>query len=160
MNVRQLSESVTHRVVDSALTDLTALNVRDRDAQSESRGGRGQNLVTVGDEQQDIGPPGSEGVGQAQNRQADGLGHAGVGVGVDQALDARLDGKAVAHDLLQRVAELRREVRAESEDAQLDFRICGKLAQGPVEMAVVGARGGDDADAAPRGARRRRQSRR
>jgi tetratricopeptide (TPR) repeat protein len=39
-------------------------------------------------------------------------------------------------------------MRAQRKDAQLDFGVRGQLAQGPVEMAVVGARGGDDADAA------------
>ena len=94
-----------------------------------------------------------ERVGQAEDGQADGFGHAGVGVGVEQALDSRLDGKAVALDLLNCVAELRREMRAESEDAQFDFRMGGKLAQGPVEMTVVGAGGGDDANAAACGRR-------
>jgi hypothetical protein len=37
---------------------------------------------------------------------------------------------------------------AEGEDAEVDTGVGGELAQGPVEMAVVGARGGDDADAA------------
>ena len=117
--------------------------------------GRGQHLVAVGDEQQQIRPPRSECIGQAQNGKTDGFGHSGVGVGAEQALDARLNGKAVALDLVQRVSELRREMRAESEDAQLDFRTAGKLAQRPIEMTVVGARGGDDADATPRSRRSR-----
>ena len=115
--------------------------------------GRGQHLVAVGDEQQQIGPPRGERVGQAQNGQADGLGHAGVGVGAEQALDARLHGKTVALDFGNRVAELRRQMRAEREDAQLDFWTRCQLAQRPVEMAIVGARGGDDADAASRDGR-------
>ena len=48
-----------------------------------------EHLVAVGDEQQQIGTPGGEGVGKAENGHADGLGHAGVGVGAEQALDAR-----------------------------------------------------------------------
>ena len=151
VDVRQLGESVAHRVVDGALADLAAFDVGDGDAQSERRRGRGQHLVAIGDEQKQIGPPRGEGIGQAKNGQADRLGHTGVGVGVEQALDARLDGKAVALDFLERVAELGREMGPESEDAEFDFRVSCQLAQGPVEMAVVGARGGDDADAAARG---------
>jgi hypothetical protein len=73
--------------------DFAAFDVGDGNAQGErNRGGR-QHLVAVGDEQQQIGPPGGERVGQAEDGHADGLGHAGVGVGAEQALDARLIGK-------------------------------------------------------------------
>ncbi len=44
-----------------------------------------------------------------------------------------------------------REVRAENENTQFNFRPIGELAQRPVEVAVVGARGGDHADPAARG---------
>jgi len=37
---------------------------------------------------------------------------------------------------------------AEDEDAEIDGGVGGELAEGPVEMAVIGAGGGDDADAA------------
>jgi hypothetical protein len=98
VDVGQLGEGVAHLVVDGALADFAAFDVGDGDAQGESDGGGRQHLVAVGDEQQQIGPPGGERVGQAQDGEADGLGHAGVGVGAEQALDARLDGKAVALD--------------------------------------------------------------
>ena len=100
VNVRQLGESVAHLVVDGALAHFAAFDVGDGNAQSErGRCGR-EHLVAVGDEQQQIGPPGGERVGQAEDGEADGLGHAGVGVGAEQALDARLDRKTVALDLL------------------------------------------------------------
>ncbi len=148
MDVGQLGEGVAHLVVDGALADFAALDVGDGNAQGQGNGGGGEHLVAVGDEQQQVGPPGGERVGQAEHGEADGLGHAGVGVGTEQALDARLDGEAVALDFLDRVAELRREMRAQGKDAQFDLGVRGQLAQRPVEVAVVGARGGDDADAA------------
>jgi hypothetical protein len=38
-------------------------------------------------------------------------------------------------------------MRAKNEDAQIDCGMGGKFTQRPIEMAVVGAGGGDDADA-------------
>jgi len=39
-------------------------------------------------------------------------------------------------------------MRAEYEDTEVDIGVRGELAQRPVEMTVIGARGGNDADAA------------
>ena len=111
-------------------------------------GGR-KHLVAVGDQQQQVGTPCGERIGQAENGDADGLGHAGVGVGAEQALDARLNRKSVALDFANGRAELRREMRAQREDAQVDIGMRGQLAQRPVEVAIVGARGGHHADAPP-----------
>ena len=55
---------------------------------------------------------------------ADGFGHAGIGVGTEQALDARLDGEAVALDFGDGVAEFGREMRAEGDDAEFDIGTC------------------------------------
>ena len=155
VDVGQLGESVAHLVVDGALADFAAFDVSDGNAQRDRNRRRREHLVAVGDEQQQVGTPGGERVGQAEDGDADGLGHAGVGVGTEQALDARLNGKSVALDFLDRGAELRRKVRAESEDAQFDFGMSGEFAQRPVEMAVVRARGGDNGDATSRDGRRK-----
>ena len=88
---------------------MCAMGMRKR----ERDGGWSEHLVAVGDEQQQIGTPCGERVGQAEDGDADGLGHAGVGVGAEQALDARLNGKSVALDFVDCVAELRREMRAQ-----------------------------------------------
>jgi hypothetical protein len=80
VDVGQLGEGVAHLVVDGALADFAAFDVGDGNAQSEGNGGGGQHLIAVGDEQQQIGAPGGERVGQAQDGEADGLGHAGIGV--------------------------------------------------------------------------------
>ena len=80
MDVRQLGERVAYVVVDCALLDFAALDVRDGNTQSErDRGGR-EHLIAVGDEQQQVRPPGGERVGKAEDGEADGLGHPGVGV--------------------------------------------------------------------------------
>src|ERR1039458_4774321 len=99
-------------------------------------------------EQQQVWTPGSERVSQAEDGDADGLGHAGVGVGAEQALDARLYRKSVAFDFSDGAAEFRRQMRAQREEAELHVRVAGEFVQRPVKVAIVGARGGDDADAA------------
>ncbi len=67
---------------------------------------------------------------------ADGFGHAGIGIGTEEALDARLDGEAFAFDFGDGVAEFRREMRAERDDAEFDGRVRGEFTKGPVEVAV------------------------
>ena len=37
-------------------------------------------------------------------------------------------------------------MRTERDDAEFDFGVRGEFAERPIEMAVVGARGGDDGD--------------
>jgi len=71
-----------------------------RGSQGECDRGRREHLIAVGDQQQNVRAPGGERVGQAEDGEADGFGHPGVGVGAEQALDAGLDGEAVALDLL------------------------------------------------------------
>ena len=79
-----------------------------------------QHLVAVGDQQQQVGPPRGQCVGQAEDREPDRLGHPRVGVGAEQALDPCLDRKAVAFDLVNGCPELRRQMRAQGEYAQID----------------------------------------
>ncbi len=103
-----------------------------------NRGWR-EHLVAVGDQQQQVGAPCGEGVGQAEDGHADGFGHAGVGVGTEQALDARDDWKAIGLNLANSRAELRREMRAQREDAQFDSGVRDEFAQRPIEVAIVRA---------------------
>ena len=102
--------------------DFAAFDVSDGNAERERDGSGREHLVAVGDEKQQVGTPGGERVGQTEDGDADGLGHSSVGVGAEQALDAGLDGKAVALDFVDGRAELRREMRAEREDAQIYSR--------------------------------------
>ena len=148
VDVSQLGESVADLIVDSSLRDFATFDVGDGNAQGQRNGSGRHHLIAVGDEQQQVWTPGGERVSQAEDGDADGLGHAGVGVGAEQALDARENRKSVALNFRDCVAELRRQMRAQCEDAQFHARMCGQFTQRPVEMAVVGARGGDDADAA------------
>ncbi len=111
----------------------------DGDAECEC-GGRGcEHLIAVGDEQQNVWPPIGERIGKTENRNADGLCHACVGVGVEKAFDAGLDGESIVLDCGYGAAEMRRKMGAEDEDSKLDFRTAGQFTQRPVEMAVVGA---------------------
>jgi hypothetical protein len=147
MNVAQLRQGVADRVVDRAFADLAALDVRDGDSQRNRHGGRRQQLVAVGDEEQQVGPQAAQHVGQADGRHADGFRGADVGIGAQQALHTFVHGEAVAFDLGHRGPELRGEVGRRRHDLELDLRPRGKLLQRPVEMAVVGARGGHHGDA-------------
>ena len=144
----EFGEGVADVVIDGALGDFAAFNVSDGDAQREGNGGWGEHLIAVGDEQQNVRAPGGKRVGKTEDGEADGLGHTGVGVGTEQALDAGLDGEAVALDFFDGGTEVGREMGAENEDGEVDFRVHGEFAQRPVEVAIVCAGGGDDADAA------------
>ena len=144
----ELGEGVADVVVDCALGDFAAFDVGYGNAEGEGNGRGSEHFVTVGDEQKQVWTPGGECVGQAQDGETDGLGHAGIGVGAEQALDARLDGEAVALDFLDGVSEIGRKMCAESKDGQVDLRVGLEFAEGPVEVAVVGAGGGDYTDAA------------
>src|ERR1019366_841572 len=73
--------------------------------------------------------------------------HASVCVGTEETFDPRLNGKAVALDLVDRRPECRREVRPKRKNGQLNLWMRLKLAQRPIEMAIVGARGGHHTDA-------------
>ena len=144
VDVRELGQSVTDVVVDGSLANLAAFDVGDGNAQSE-RDGRGRHhLVAIRNEEKQVGTPCGKGIGEGQNGDADGLCHTSIGVGTEQALKARLDGEPVAFDLGDRIAELRRQVRAECNDSEFDVGVRGELAKRPVEMAVVGARSGYD----------------
>ncbi len=88
----------------------------------------------------------AEGIGQREDSDADAFGHADVGVGAEQALDAGGDGETVFFDLADGRAELRREVGGHDDEAEIDVRMVGEEAQRPVKMAVIGAGSGDDGD--------------
>src|SRR5208337_3137891 len=144
MNVTHLRQGVAHGVVNRAFADFAALDVRDGNAQCQSHGGGGQHLVAVRDQEQQVRPQASKQIGQAEDGNANGLGHSDVAIGAEQAFDARVDGEAVFLDLLERVAKLRRKVRPEGDDSQIYGIGLRKIAQWPVEMTVVGPGGGDD----------------
>src|SRR6202789_3664569 len=148
VDVRELGECVADRVIDGALADFSAFNVCDGNAECERGGGWREHLVAVGDEGEQIGMPVGERIGEPKNSEPDVFGHGGVGVGAEQAFDASLDGEAVALDLADCAAESRRKMRAKGKDAEFDVRPRGEFAERPVEMAVVGTGGSDDADAA------------
>jgi len=135
--VSEFGEGVAHLVIDCALAHFTAFDVGNRDAQSESSGGGRQHFVAVGDQQEQVRAPGSEGVSQTQNGEANGFSHAGVGVRAEQALDAGLDRKSVTLNFLDCHAELGRKMRPKREDAQLDGGVVGEFAERPKEMTIV-----------------------
>ena len=148
VDVRHLGKRVPHLVVDCALRNLPALNVSNRNPQRQRHRCRRKHLIAVGNQQQDVGPPRRERIGKPQHRQADCLGHAGGGVRTQQALDLCLDGKPIPFHLRPRVAELRGKMRSHHKNAQLNIRVPRQFLERPIQMAIVGARGGNDGDTA------------
>ena len=59
VDVRELGQRISHRIVDCALTYLTAFDVSDGNTQSKRCRGRRQHFITVSDEEQQIRPPSS-----------------------------------------------------------------------------------------------------
>ncbi len=118
VNVRHLGESVADGVVDGAFADLSAFDVRHGDAQGESDAGGGEHLVAVRDQQQQVGAYLRERVGKAKHGQPQGLGHADVGVRIEQALDARGNDETILFDLVDGVTEGRGEVRCKDNELQ------------------------------------------
>ena len=130
----------------------------------ESYRRRRKHFIAVSDQQQQIGTPCGESVREAECGEANGLGHACVGVGTEQALDARNEWKSVFLNLADSVAKLGREMSAHRDYAKFHIGAPMQFNQRPVQMAVIGARSCDDCDAAlhrcdaPRADRCRRAS--
>src|SRR6185503_5286703 len=122
MNVRQFRQSMAHLIIDCTLADFTAFNMGDWNTQRNRSCGRRKHLITVRDQQQQVGTPCAESVRKAEDSNSDGFGHARIRIGAEQALDPRLNMEAVILDFLNRSPELGRKMWAENKDAQVDFR--------------------------------------
>ncbi len=81
VDVRHLCQCISYGVVDGAMADFADFNVRGGDAECKRNGGWRQHLITVCDQQQQIGTHDSQLVCQAQRGQTNGLCHSNVGVG-------------------------------------------------------------------------------
>ena len=148
VDVAHFGERVADGVVDGAFADLAAFDVGDGNAQGEGDGGGGEHLVAVGDEEEQVGAEGAQRVGEGEDGDADAFGHADVGVGAEEGFDAGGDGESVFFDFADGGAEFGGEVRGHDDEVEIDGRVFGEELERPVEMAVVGAGGGDDGDAA------------
>jgi len=146
VQVAQLGQCVPHRVVDRTLADLAAFDVRDGNAQAQRHRRGGEQLVTIGDEQQQVRSHPRQDLGQAERGHTDRLGHPDVAVGAEQALDALVDPQAVVLDFSNGLTELPGQLRADDDQTEIDLRVGVEIVQDPAQMAVVGPRGGDDGD--------------
>ncbi len=63
VDVSELGEGVADLVVDGALADFATFDVGDGNSQSERDAGGCHHLVAIGDEEHEVGTPGSERVG-------------------------------------------------------------------------------------------------
>ncbi len=120
VDVRHHGERIADGVVDSAFADFAAFDVGDGNAKSESDGSRREHFVTIGDEKKDVRAQLAESVGEAEGGDADGLGHADVSIGAEQALDAGGNREAVGFDDLDGAAEFRREMGANNDEVEID----------------------------------------
>jgi hypothetical protein len=148
MDVAHFCERVANGVVDGAFADFAALDVGDGNAKGQGNACGSQHFVAIGNEKEQVRANLRQRIGQRKSGQADGFGHADIGIGTKQAFEAGGDGDLVAFDFANGLAELRREVRGQNDEFQVDLGVSKKVFQGPVEMAVIGARGSDYGDGA------------
>ena len=99
VNMAEFCQCVAHGVVDGSLAHLATFDMGQRYAQCQGDRGGSEHFVAVGGQQQQVGTVGAEVIRQAQRGQSDGLGHADVGVGVQETLDAGIDREAVQFEL-------------------------------------------------------------
>ena len=151
MDVAHFGKGVAHGVIDRAFADLAAFNMGDWYTECECDGGGSKHFVAISDQQKKIGAHLPETIGEAQGGHADGLGHSHIGVGAEKTLELGSNGKAVFFDFADGVTEFGREVRTEDDEFEIDFGMCGQIAEGPIQVAVVGAGSGDDGDFAFQG---------
>ncbi len=101
MDVAHLGQRVSDRVVNRAFADFAAFDVRDRDSaapEPPTPAPAFRNDPRSAKASPDASAP--ENVGEAQRGHADGLGHAHVAVGAEQAFHARVDVEAFLLDFL------------------------------------------------------------
>jgi rhodanese-related sulfurtransferase len=107
---------------------------------------KGQQLIAVRDQQEQVGTHLPQGIGKAQCGHADSLRHPHVRIGTQKALDARINSESILFNLLHSVPKFRRQVRSDHDDAQIDFRVRGEVAPRPVEVGIVSAGSCKDSD--------------
>jgi len=151
MNVAHFRQRVSNGVVNRTFADLSAFDVCNGNTQRQRNGSRSEQLIPVGDQQQNIRSHLPEVLREAERRHADRLGHAHVGIRAEQALDPRSDRKSVLLNFPHRVAELRGKMRPHDNQFQIHLGMGREIAQRPVQMAVIGARRGDNGDLAFQG---------
>ena len=100
---------------------------------------RRQDLEPVAEHEHHVGAQLFECVGHAHHPEADRLRDAAGGVAGHEHFDAAGDGEAVAFDLRDGQAELRREVHAGHDELEFDVGVRAQVVQDPVKQTVVGA---------------------
>ena len=148
VHVREHRQRVPHGVIDGALAHVAALDVRDRDAQRQGRGRGRQHLVTVGRDDEHVGPAPVEHVRESERRGADRARHRRVLVARIEAREAFGDREALSLDHVDRVAEVGRQVGSGHEQPRVHRVEPRQLAQHPVQVAPVGAGRRHDVDRA------------
>jgi len=151
MNVAHLGEGVANGVINGAFTDFASFDMGDGDSQGQRDGSRGEHFVAIGDQEKNVRAHLTETVRQTEGGDADGLGHADVGVGTQETLKLCGNRNAIFFDFADRVAEFGRKMRAEDDELQVHLRMRGEIVERPLKMAVVGAGSGDDGDFAFQG---------
>ena len=136
MEVREFRDGVTRAFIDGA-GDFTALDMRD--AHVHVGGGqRGrQRLVSITDDENDVGLEPLEFAGELNHAEADRLGH-GRGRGAFEFdVDLAIHGKAIlAHDV-DRLVEALKHHRAGGDHLQFDGRMFQERAHDRFEPAVI-----------------------
>ena len=148
MDVAHHRQGVADGVVDRALAALAPLHVGDGDPHGQGGAGGPEHLGAIGDEQEQVGTIALEDLGEAERGPADRPRDVGLGVRFPEAFNAGGDGEAIGLDDVDGVSILGTKVGPGDEKPNGQVGTGGQLAQGPVEVAIVGAGGSDDGDGA------------
>ena len=162
VQVAHFGQRMADRLVDRALGQLAAMDMRNRQRERQRRQRRRDHVVAVADEEQNVGPRPDEGAGEAGDATADRRGERLRGVGTGPGGDALGDGKAVGFDGVRRPAECRLKMHAADDQPQRQVGRLRHRRQRRFQQAVLCAGAGDDGDgasgAAPAAVRRHHRS--
>src|SRR5258708_3601179 len=116
VNMAHLGEGIAYGVVNRALADFAALDMRDGDPQGQRYGSRREHFVAVGDQEKNVRAHLPKTVREAHRSDADGLGHADVGVGTQQTLKLGRNREAIHLYFTDGVAKFGREMRTQHDE--------------------------------------------
>ncbi len=146
VQVRELGDRVANLLVDRALGDLAAVQMRDGKRQRERRDGRAQHLESVAEHDDDVRIVTRERCRKRGDSAPDRLRDCRRRIGIEQHLDTLGDRPTVGLDHPYGLTEARRQVRARDKEEELKVAGRANLGEHGTEVSVVRARDGHDAD--------------
>ncbi len=137
MQVADFCQCVSHRIVNCTLANLTTFYMSDRYSHADSRCRCRQQLVAIGDEQENVGSHPVQNIGQTHCCNADSPGHTRVCVRTQQALDPLINRETRRFDIVYRHPELGAQVRAHCYKPQFEIIVFTNAVQQPIQMCEI-----------------------